>query len=100
MKDINHPRIEDRLEAAERNIKRLRSAISVISYQPIKRGVETRADALHVLGFHPHSRPTRADIKVRFRMLAQIYHPDAIFGDTYRMSQLNAAISFLRKRIA
>ena len=100
LKDIDHPRIEDRLEAAEGNIKRLRSALSVISYQPIKRGVETKADALYVLGFHPHSRPTRADIKDRFRMLAQIYHPDAIFGDTYRMSQLNAAISFLRKRIS
>ncbi len=100
LKDINHPRIEDRLESAEGNIKRLTSALSAISYQPIERGIETKADALYVLGFHPHSRPTRADVKNRFRMLAQIYHPDAIFGDTHRMSQLNAAISFLRKRIS
>ena len=100
LEDTNHPRIEDRLEVAEGNIERLTSALSAISYQPIERGVETNADALYVLGFHPHSRPTRADIKARFRMLAQIYHPDAIFGDTYRMGQLNAAISFLRKRIS
>ena len=100
LKDSNHKRIEDRLESAEGKVKRLTSALSAISYQPIERGIETKADALYVLGFHPHSRPTRADIKARFRMLAQIYHPDAIFGDTRRMSQLNAAISFLRNRIS
>ena len=66
----------------------------------MERGIETYADALYALGFHPHARPTQDDIKARFRMLAQIYHPDAMLGDTDRMSQLNDAIAFLRQRVA
>lgn len=99
LEDSNSPRAEEKLKVAESNVDRLMCALAAIAYQPIERGIETNADALYVLGFHPHSRPSNADVKNRFRTLAQIYHPDAIFGDTNRMSQLNAAIAFLNKRI-
>jgi hypothetical protein len=100
LEDGRGPRTRDRLRAARSDMERLRGALSALAYQPIERGVETYADALYVLGFHPHARPTQDDIKTRFRLLATIYHPDAMLGDTDRMSQLNDAIGFLRRRVA
>ncbi|MFL2687112.1 MAG: J domain-containing protein [Alphaproteobacteria bacterium] len=93
-------RARDLLREARNDIDRLRGALSALAYSPIERGVETNADALYVLGFHPHARPSQDDIKARFRVLATIYHPDAMLGDTDRMSQLNDAIAFLRRRMA
>ncbi|MDA0656424.1 MAG: J domain-containing protein [Proteobacteria bacterium] len=100
LEDGRGPRTRDRLREARADMERLRGALSALAYQPIARGVETYADALYVLGFHPHGRPTQDDIKTRFRLLATIYHPDAMLGDTDRMSQLNDAIGFLRRRVA
>lgn len=100
LEDGRSPRARDRLREARGDMDRLRNALSALAYQPVERGIETYADALYVLGFHPHARPTQDDIKARFRMLAQIYHPDAMLGDTDRMSQLNDAIAFLRQRVA
>ena len=54
------------------------------------------ADALHVMGFPPNSVPSQRAIRAKFRMLAMIFHPDSAYGDTARMSQLNAAIALLR----
>jgi hypothetical protein len=100
LEDGRGPRARDRLREAREDMERLRNAVGALAYQPIERGIETYADALYVLGFHPHTMPTEDDIKTRFRLLATIYHPDAPLGDTGRMSQLNEAVSFLRRRVA
>ena len=94
------PRARDLLREARNDVERIRGALTELAYSPIERGIETNADALYVLGFHPHARPSQDDIKARFRILATIYHPDGMFGDTVRMSQLNDAIAFLRRRMA
>jgi len=60
-------------------------------------GVETRADALHVLGFPPNSHPDARELRARFRLLATVHHPDAAQGSHARMSQLNAAMDLLRR---
>lgn len=69
--------------------------ISVLSPPPLKQGITSREDALHVLGFAPSDRPSGREIRARFRMLATIHHPDADHGDHGRMAQLNAAMDRL-----
>ncbi len=97
LEDTRSPSVLERLHAAEEEIERLRAAVTALSFAPLKEGVRTRADALYVLGFPPDSRPDAKTIKARFRMLATIHHPDGVYGDHVRMSQLNAAMARLRK---
>jgi hypothetical protein len=76
-------------------IERLRTIVSVLSFKPLSGGVRSRMDALHVLGFAPSDRPSRDEIRTRFRALAAVHHPDGRFGNHQRMSQLNAAMEIL-----
>lgn len=89
---------EDRrlLEAAGEEIERMRATISVLRFEPLSDGVNSRAEALYVLGFAPGSYPDARAVRGRFRMLATIHHPDSNFGDHERMSQLNQAMEILR----
>jgi hypothetical protein len=87
---------ERRLERAEDEVNRLRLLVAALSFEPIRAGVRDRAEALHVLGFAPGTRPDRRTIKAKYRMLAQIFHPDSPYGDNERMAQINAAYSLLR----
>jgi len=80
----------------EEEVERLRTIVSVLSFEPLPNGVSSRAEALHVLGFPPNAAPDRSSVKGRFRMLATIHHPDAAYGSHERMSQLNAAMDYLR----
>ena len=73
----------------------MKAAIGVLAFDPLDDGVNSRAEALHVLGFPPGARPDRRTIRARFRMLATIHHPDSHFGSHLRMSQLNQAMEFL-----
>jgi hypothetical protein len=82
----------------QEELERLRTLVSVLSFEPLKDGVRSRADALHVLGFPPAAAPDAAAVRARFRMLATIHHPDSGYGDHRRMSQLNAAMDMLRGR--
>ncbi|MGB0681183.1 MAG: J domain-containing protein [Magnetovibrionaceae bacterium] len=82
-----------RLEAAA---ERLRSVIETLAFSPLAGGVETRADALHILGFGPGERPDRKAVRTRFRQLATIHHPDGETGSHQRMTQLNEAMAILR----
>ncbi|MEK9678244.1 MAG: J domain-containing protein [Rhodospirillaceae bacterium] len=77
-------------------LERLRAIVSVLAFDPLKDGVQSRSDALHVLGFAPGARPDRTAIRNRFRMLATIHHPDSHYGNHQRMSQLNAAMEVLK----
>lgn len=99
---------EEALEAAKRDhsnhqlpetkeeIERLRTMVSVLSFQPLSNGVQDRSDALHILGFPPKTYPDRSELRARFRMLATIHHPDGKYGSHERMSQLNQAMEILR----
>ena len=87
------PVSQDRAMTEE--IERLLTIVSVLSFKPLSGGVRSRMDALHVLGFAPSNRPSRDEIRTRFRALAAVHHPDGNFGNHQRMSQLNAAMEIL-----
>lgn len=87
------------LEQAHEEIARLRATISVLAFEPLDDGVNSRAEALHILGFTPGSWPDARSIRARFRVLATIHHPDSNFGDHLRMSQLNQAMEILRDEL-
>ncbi|NKD85991.1 J domain-containing protein [Haematospirillum jordaniae] len=78
-------------------LEQLRATVSVLAFDPIPGGITSRAEALHVLGFPPYSDPDARMIRLRFRMLATVHHPDNPYGSHSRMSQLNAAMDLLRK---
>lgn len=76
-------------------VTRLRAIVAALAFEPLPDGVTTRAEALHVLGFPPESRPDAATARARLRALAAIHHPDSDHGSHARMSQLNAAMKIL-----
>lgn len=91
-------RIDDGDMVPLEEVTRLKSIVSVLSFDPLPNGVNTLEDALHVLGFPPRYRPDVATLRARFRMLAAIHHPDSGYGDHRRMAQLNSAMDMLRHR--
>ena len=81
-------------------IERLRTMVAALSFDPIPGGISSRDEALHVLGFRPGAAPDLVQLRNRFRVLAQVHHPDGGTGDHDRMSQLNAAMDYLRRNVA
>jgi len=75
---------------------RLRAIVAALSFEPLAGGIQTRDQALHILGYPPGAIPDQASIRARFRTLATIHHPDSGYGSHDRMSQLNSAMEFLR----
>lgn len=73
----------------------LRSLLADLAIPVLDRGIQSRADALFVLGFAPSTVPDHGTVRRRWRRLAMIYHPDSAFGDHERMSQLNQALARL-----
>jgi hypothetical protein len=96
MEDGRAPLTAERLQEARAEIARLRRQIRALSFEPLQNGVRHRADALHVLGFPPGTRPNPEAVRKRYRTLAAIHHPDGDNGDHKRMSQLNDAVRILR----
>jgi len=92
---------EDSSEKFKQNLitdlERLQKIVSILSFEPLKGGVSTPAEALHVMGFAPSEKPRKADVRSRFRTLAAIHHPDGNYGDHNRMIQINAALSILTR---
>jgi hypothetical protein len=84
------------LAAVGEEIERLKAIVNVLSFEPLPFGVRSREEALHVLGFPPGANPDRRTLRAKFRMLATIHHPDSHYGSHHRMSQLNAAMDFLK----
>lgn len=76
-------------------VESLRTIVLGLLFTPLLGGVSSRAEALYILGFAPSLRPDHGVIRSRYRALASIYHPDSIYGNTERMSQLNAAMDVL-----
>jgi len=91
------PKLGDRLRKAEGEIDRLKGAVMALAFEPLTNGVRTSAEALHVLDFPPETRPDQKEIRSRYRMLATVHHPDSGFGHHDRMTQLNEALSALKK---
>jgi hypothetical protein len=91
------PSANQQMSLLNDELERLRAIVSALAFSPLENGVQSRAEAFHVLGFAPRDRPNRASVNAKFRMLAAIHHPDSEHGDHRRMSQLNEAIGFLRK---
>lgn len=89
--EVNH-----NLPETTEELERLRAIVSVLSFDPLKEGIQDRSDALYILGFHPKTYPDRTELRARFRMLATIHHPDGQYGSHERMSQLNQAMEVLR----
>ncbi len=85
------------LQAVNEELERLKAIVNVLSFEPLAQGVNSREEALHVLGFPPGARPDRRAVRARFRMLATIHHPDSNYGSHHRMSQLNQAMELLRE---
>lgn len=78
-------------------LERLRNVVGALRFDPLPGGVNTRDQALYVLGFAPGSIPDQGLVRTRFRKLAAIYHPDGKNGSHQHMSQLNAAMEMLRR---
>ena len=72
-------------------IDRLKATVAALSFDPLSNGVQTRDEALFVLGLPPNKMPSKSVIAARFRMLATIHHPDSPTGSHARMAQLNDA---------
>lgn len=85
-----------KLEAVSEEIDRLKAIINVLAFEPLPDGVQSRAEALYILGFAPGDTPDARTLRAKFRMLATIHHPDSHHGDHHRMSQLNQAMELLR----
>ncbi len=73
----------------------LRSLIDDLATPILAKGIQTRGDALFVLGLPPTTIADRSAVRQRWRRLAMIYHPDSAFGDHERMTQLNEALERL-----
>jgi hypothetical protein len=96
LEDGRRPNARARIRALNSEIDRLRNQLALVQPPPLPHGVRNRAEALFVLGYPSSATPTQAELKARFRALATVHHPDAPFGDTVRMSQLNQAMTWLR----
>jgi len=87
------------LEHAQTELEKLRSIVSVLAFEPLKGGVRSHRQALHVLGFAPTAEPDERAIRAQFRKLATVHHPDSGYGSHERMSQLNSAMEILRENL-
>lgn len=85
-----------KFDEVEKEVMRLRSFVSALSFKLLPHGVRTRGEALYVMGFPQNAKIGPDLVKSRFRTLASIHHPDSAYGDTRRMSQLNQAMAKLR----
>lgn len=90
------PTLVQEAERLRHEVDHLREVVDSLMFAPLDQGVETREEALFVLGFPPRARPDSRAVKSRFRRMARIHHPDSGLGDHERMSQLNAALDVLR----
>ena len=81
----------------EEDIEQLQRIIGDLAFEPLREGITSRSEALHVMGFAPTAVPDQKAIRGRYRRLALVFHPDSPFGDHQRMSQLNEALEKLTR---
>ena len=85
-------------DSLNETLEELRAIVSILMFETLPDGVQTRDEALFVLGLPPGRPVPQNVVRARYRMLATIHHPDGAHGDHERMSQLNAAAEILRRR--
>ena len=78
----------DRIRKLEDETATLRGVIERISFMPLPHGVSTEAEARYVLGFTPGEEPDIEQVRRRFKILAQAFHPDRSWGCKARMVQV------------
>jgi hypothetical protein len=78
----------DRIRKLEDETATLRKVIERISFMPLPHGVSTEAEARYVLGFTPGEEPDSEEVRRRFKILAQAFHPDRSWGCKARMMQV------------
>lgn len=78
---------------------RLEDLIQDLCFTPLQGGVQSREDAFYVLGLPYHAIPDEKTIKTRYRQLARICHPDHPMGSHDKMTQLNEAVTLLKKQV-
>ena len=88
--ELDYRKLSDKLELRNK-------AFSLLLFKPLTHGIHTRQDALYIMGLPPSARPDLVTLRIRYRDLATIYHPDGELGNHEHMSQLNAAMEFLSK---
>jgi len=93
-----HPGLLAEIARLRDETERLHAVVGALSFMPLPGGVQSRSEALHVMGFPPGTDPDARELRGRFRLLATIHHPDSSYGNHDRMSQLNAAMDVLRWR--
>lgn len=97
--DDRKQRSDDRVirTRLEEDIEQLQRIIGDLAFEPLREGISSRSEALHVMGFAPTAVPDQKAIRGRYRRLALVFHPDSPFGDHQRMSQLNEALEKLTR---
>ncbi len=94
MATIDH---RDHAIKTQEALDRLQNVAEVLAFAPVAGGIQTREQALYVMGFPPGAIPDQKALRERFRRVAQVFHPDGQSGDHERMAQINAAMERLRK---
>jgi TPR repeat protein len=101
--------ITTRLSNQSKQIKILQRHLSAAQSQLANNQKQLKKDNLDqsmtiacaILGFHPSSIPSEHEIKVRYKKLSRIYHPD-VSGNEEDMKRLNAAVkvvgSYLKQK--
>ena len=90
-------RLERDVHRMSEELETFRRIVDDIAFDPLPNGINSRSEALHILGFSPVAIPDERAIRSRFRKLAMVYHPDSPLGDHTRMTQLNEALDRLTR---
>lgn len=88
------------LADARTRAEEMRALVGLLAFDIPPGGITSTAEARYVLGFPPQAPLTRQQVKARFRLLSQIYHPDKPTGDNTRMTVLIDAARYLDTRLA
>ena len=87
-------------------IKKQKRQLEVL-YQELKRSQKNQANsnqdqkiqlACAVFGYHPSQVPDEKAIKVRYKQLSKIYHPD-MKGSDEEMKRLNGALKTILNKV-
>ena len=98
--------IQQKLAESSAVIKKQKRQLEVL-YQELKRSQKSQAHsnqdqkfqlACAVFGYHPSQVPDEKAIKVRYKQLSKIYHPD-MKGSDEEMKRLNGALKIILNKV-
>ena len=86
----------ERLRQAEEKVGELTDSVERIAFRPLRGGVNSREEAMYVLGLPPSERLDAQRVSSRFRAVAPIFHPDTgVVASHMRMVQVIEARKLL-----